>query len=215
MTTRRDFLFGCGAAPLAGARPYMPQCGADRLAFRVLRNGSAVGSHTLDFMPRDDGFDVHIAVDIAVALGPITLFRYRLDGTERWRGGIFVSFDSATNHDGKKETCSCQRQDKRLWVSGSQVTRYQAPAEALPASHWNQAELRVPWINIEDGHLMRPKVEPVGLEHLRRADGADLEAEHYKLSGDAPLDLWYEPDGRWASLTSHAGDGSDIRYERV
>ncbi|HTY67238.1 MAG TPA: DUF6134 family protein [Alphaproteobacteria bacterium] len=215
MMTRRDFLLGCGAAPLAEAEPYVPPCGDGRLAFRVLRNGGAIGSHTLDFVPQDDGFDVRIAIDIKVGFGPITLFRYNLTGTERWRGGMLISSESATNHDGKKVTFSCRREGDGLSVSGSQVSPYRAPGEALTASHWNKAELRAPWINLEDGRLMRPKVEPAGLERLRRPDGTFLAAERYMLSGDATLDLWYEPNRRWASLVSRAQDGSEIRYDRI
>lgn len=215
MKTRRDFLLGCAAAPLAGARPLRAGCGEGRLAFRILRDGSAIGSHTLDFVTQDDGFDVHIAVDIKVGIGPITLFRYHLTGTERWRGGILTSCESATNHDGKKVMFSCQREGDGLLVSGSQASPYRASPEALPASHWNKAELSVPWINLEDGRLLRPKVEPAGLERLRQPDGTVLAAEHFTLTGDATLDLWYEPNGRWASLAFRGTDGSEIRYVRI
>jgi hypothetical protein len=42
MTTRRDFLLGCAAAPVAGAQPYMRQCGEGRLAFRILRDDAVI-----------------------------------------------------------------------------------------------------------------------------------------------------------------------------
>lgn len=215
MMTRRDFLLGCAAVPLAEAKPYMTQCGDGRVTFRILRHGSVIGSHMLDFVPQDDGSDVRTALDIKVEFGPITLFRYNLTGKERWRSGTLVSSESATDDDGKKVTFSCRREGDRLLVSGSQVSPYWAPGGALPASHWNKAELRAPWINLEDGRLMRPKVELAGLERLRRPDGTFLAAERYVLSGDATLDLWYEPSGRWASLVSRAQDGSEIRYERI
>ena len=43
-------------------------------------------------------------------------------------------------------------------MQGTKAPRYIAPVDALPASHWNQRELEGPWINTQDGRLMRPKV---------------------------------------------------------
>jgi hypothetical protein len=200
MTTRRDFLLGCAAAPVAGAQPYMRQCGEGRLAFRILRYGRAIGSHTLDFVPLDDGFDVRTAFNMEVGFRPIRLFRYHLTGTERWRGGSLVSAESATNHDRKKVTFSCRREGDGLSVTGSQTLRYRAPGDALPARHWNKAELDVPWISFEDGRLLHPKVEPGGSTDCGTL--TVLSAERLIFFGQCDPRPWYEPNGRCAALAS-------------
>lgn len=215
MIGRRDFLLGAAAVPLAAATPYLGAAPQDALAFRILRNGSEIGSHALDFTAQNDGFDVRIAVDIKVGLGPITLYRYRLRGVERWRNGAVASAEATTDDDGDKRTMRCQSRDGGLWVEGSKTAPYRAPDGALPASHWNIAELHSPWISLEDGRLFRPVAKSTGMDNLRQVDGTTTEAKRYVLSGDVHLELWYDLERRWASLAFTAHDGSSIRYERL
>lgn len=214
MMARRKFLLGCAATPLAPASSYFGNCARDRLAFRIVRDGSPIGSHTLDFVAQDGGFDVQIAVDIEVDFGPITLFHYHLVATERWRSGKPISVDSMTNDNGKRRVLRCARESGGFRVTASNLPEYLAPANALPASHWNIAELERPWIDLENGRLLRPSVKKVGIDQVPQIGGVPITAEHYVLTGDATLDLWYDSGGRWASLAFHAQDGSALRYER-
>jgi len=61
----------------------VPDSGALRV--RLMREGSAIGTHTLLFRRAPDGLAVDIAVDIAVRFGPLVLYRYRRRGSEIWR----------------------------------------------------------------------------------------------------------------------------------
>ena len=212
---RRDFLAICIAPSLAAVAPPVPSCAADnRLAFRILRKDSVIGSHTLDFTPRDNGFDIAVAIDIAVRFGPIPLFHYRLRGTEQWRNGVVSYVDATTDDDGKSDWVRCERDADGLWVTGSKVSRYRAPPDALPASHWNIDELKGPWISFQDGKLFHPQVTPRGDEPVRTADGTSVPARRYTLSGDVKLDLWYDKAQRLVALGFIASDGSLVRYER-
>jgi hypothetical protein len=216
MIRRRDLLLACAAIPVASAAPNLPACDdGDRLAFRVIRNDRVIGSHTLDFIAQDDGFDVRITVDITVTFGPVTLYRYRLRGLEQWRAGTLVHAEAATDDNGTAASMRCDRDGETLWTSGSKLPRYQPPAGALPATHWNMAQLKGPWINIQDGVLFHPTVSARGAKPMRLGDGSVIEAEHYVVSGDVQMELWYDKAQRWAALTTVARDGSVIRYERI
>jgi hypothetical protein len=214
MTARRSFLVSAAAwftARTAVAQPASPP--SDRLAFRLIRAGSAIGTHVLTFARSDNGFDVRIAVDIAIGLGPIVLFRYTLRGLEQWRDGSVVHVDATTNDNGTPDRMRCDRDIRGLWVEGSQAPRYLAPPSALPATHWNIDELQVPWINVQDGRLLHPVVRRVGPEPVTLADGRTEPAIEYALSGDARLDIWYDASRRWSGLRFAAKDGSEVRYE--
>ena len=214
MISRRGLLLAAassGVAHAAGAQPTMP--GDNRLAFRVVRNGSAIGTHVLTFARSGNGIDIHIAVDLAIGLGPFILFRYTLRGLEQWRDGAIVHVDGAVNDDGTPETMRADRDARGLWVEGSQAPRYLAPADALPATHWNMAELQAPWINMQGGRLLHPAVTRVGAESMTLPNGRTETATHYALSGDAKLDLWYDAEDQWSALGFVAKDGSVIRYE--
>lgn len=214
MTTRRGFLL-CAAACCI-ARPKLAQAAVpppDRLAFRLVREGRPIGTHVLTFVRLDNGFDVHIAVDIAVGFGPLVLFRYGLRGLEQWRSDAVVHVDATTNDNGTPGHVRADRDAQGLWVEGSDTPRYLAPPDALPATHWNMAELHAPWINMQGGRLLHPVVRRVGPGPVTLAGGGTEVATEYAVSGDATLDLWYSASRRWSGLSFTAKDGSEVRYE--
>ncbi len=214
MITRRALLAAAAVAPFS-AHAALPVPRDDRLTFRVLREGSRIGTHVLTFMRDSDAVTVRIAVDLRIGLGPITLFRYTLRGSERWRNGQIEAMDVVTNDDGTQDFARATRDASGLWVEGSKASRYRAPHDALPASHWNMAELDGPWINPQDGRLFRPVVARQGQDHVAEADGTRVLATRYALSGDVQMKLWYDAAPSWVALDFAAHDGSVIHYERV
>jgi hypothetical protein len=214
VTTRRDLLVSAAALCVARtvlAQPAPPP--SDRLAFRLVREGGEIGTHVLTFARMENGFDVHIAVDIAVGFGPLVFFRYTLRGLEQWRNGSVVHLDATTNDNGTPDQMRCDRDTRGLWVEGSQAPRYLAPPNALPATHWNMAELQAPWINPQDGRLLHPLVRRVGPGPVTSAGGRTDTATKYAVSGDARLDIWYSVSRQWSGLSFTAKDGSEIRYD--
>ena len=220
MIGRRLTLFGAAAAcvarsaraaPVGPGTSSVPKDG--RLAFRLMRKGDAIGTHVLTFARQDSGFDVHIAVDIAVGIGPLVFFRYTLRGLEQWRGGMVTHVAATTDDDGTRDEMRADRDARGLWVQGSKVPCYLAPSPALPATHWNMAELDGPWINLQDGHLLHPIVTRGGTDPVPLADGREEPATGYKLSGDVHLQLWYSAAREWSALLFTAKDGSLVRYE--
>jgi hypothetical protein len=142
MIGRRGFLVSAAAFGVTRAVVAQPVPPSERLAFRLVREGNAIGTHVVSFDRLDNGLDVHIAVDIAVRFGPLVLFRYTLRGLEQWRNGSVVHLDATTNDNGTPDQVRADRDTRGLWVEGSQAPRYLAPSDALPATHWNMARLR-------------------------------------------------------------------------
>jgi hypothetical protein len=217
MIGRRAVLCAAVASALVAgrARADLPVPRDDRLTFRVLRGDSPIGTHTLRFAPTGDTLDVLIEVDLQVKFGPITLFRYALRATERWRNGQVETAEATTNDDGTHDFMRAARDAQGLRVEGSKAPRYLAPSGAMPSSHWNKAELDGPWINPQDGRLLHPSVARVGVDKVPLADGAQVSATQYALSGDVQMKLWYDTTPCWIALHFTAHDGSLIRYERV
>ena len=77
-------LWGAGAA-----KKGVPA--SERLAFEVYRNHSFLGHHELVFSARGGDLIVGVAVDYALKFGPLTFFKYRLRGQERWSQDVLVS----------------------------------------------------------------------------------------------------------------------------
>jgi len=215
---RRGFLAGAGAAvamvALPGFAHALPVPAGNRLAFRVMRKGSEIGAHTLDFVREGDRLTVNVAADIAVKFGFLTLFRYTHRATEIWQGDQVVSISATTNDDGKKYTVTGVRRADGFAVEGAEGS-YIAPPETLPATHWNRRMLDHPMINTQNGKLMEPEISLKGVGFITKANGQSIEAEHYSMSGDAQLETWYDMMPFWAGLSFKAKDGSDVIYQKI
>jgi hypothetical protein len=215
MLSRRHMLLAAGAACCAGpALAYRPPA-TDALSFRVLRNGSQIDTHSLRFTPVMDGLTVDVAVRLAVYFGPIRMFHYDHTTVERWRGGVFQSLESKTDFDGEPAFATVRRDNGALIVEGSKAPRYTAPADSLPATHWNRAELSGPMINPENGLLLTPRITDKGMCKVALANGASIPARQYDWHDKTEMGLWYDEKDAWARLTATANDGSQLVYERL
>ncbi len=202
-------------APAPAGIASLPVPPSHALAYRLIRHGDPIGSHTLDFQVQDDTLAVQIAVDVLVKFGPIPLVRYTHHATEIWHGGRLASLAAQTNRNGTHLSMSAHRVPAGLQVQGSGASPYIAPEDALPTTYWNASLLRVPMIGTQDGMLVHPRVTEKPIEPVRLASGAEAAAHHYSLTGDLVLDLWYSADASWMSMRFSVADGSVITYERL
>lgn len=217
MIDRRQALLGglaltaaSGLAP--GAALALPIPPGNRLSFDILRKGSKLGTHVISFAPSGDRLTVRVDVRLAYKLLGVTLYQYTHNCTEVWEGGQVVSVESRTNDNGKPHHVSASRIPAGLAVQGSGVPRYIAPADALPATHWNPRQLEGPWINTQDGKLTRLRTTPRGTETIALSGGRTTSARCYDVSGEVTLSTWYDRIG-WAGL-AFTMKGSPIRYVR-
>lgn len=216
MLTRRTLLYTSGlaicAAPALAALPVPP---ARKLAFRILRNGSEIGTHALTFAQNGDALAVTVDVDMSVSLGPIRFFHYKHHTIESWSGDTFTSLDSKTDYDGEAAFCTVRRDGDKLTVEGSKAAKYTAPGATLAATHWNKAELNGPMINPENGMLVHPRIADLGMGQVALASGTMVPAHHFSWRGADSLDLWYDAQNDWAGLKATVKDGSELTYEKT
>jgi hypothetical protein len=216
---RREILIGgvmiaaLPSFPARGATSVLPVPVGNRLQFDIMRKGSKLGKHELSFSPAADGVTVHAAVELTYKILGVTLYHYTHRATEIWADNQVVALQAMTNDNGAQYSVTARRGPGGLAVQGSKAPRYIAPVDALPASHWNQRELEGPWINTQDGRLMRPKVTAGHVETIPAGGGRSLSARRFNLSGEVQLDLWYDDHLGWSGLSFIKG-GALIRYER-
>lgn len=214
--TRRSALILAPAAlvPLGAAGPAdaLPMPAGGKLAFSVWRQGSQIGMHMVQFSPSGDMLKVETHAHFSVGLGPVKFFTYTYQVTEMWQGGELQSIQAKTDNNGQHETCAARRQGDDLQVSGSKSGSYTAPRGSIAGTHWNQAELRAPMINPENGTQMIYTVADKGMDP---PPGGHAPARHYGLTGYATLDIWYDKAGIWVGLKATAKDRSVVEYRAV
>lgn len=213
MIARRSLLLATAVLPVSVASAALPVPASRRLGFRVMREGSAIGQHVLTFDGDDARLTVRVAVDLAVGLGPITLYRYRHRATETWEGDRISAFQAETNDDGEISTIAMRAQGDTLAVDSNRAGRYLAPAGSVPATHWNRHMLDGPFINTQTGEVMRPSIRSAGTETLPWAE--QRRGERLVLSGAVDLETWYDAKPGWIGLRFKGSDGSAIHYEIV
>jgi hypothetical protein len=216
MLSRRNFIYASGLAICAApALAALAVPSSKKLAFRILRKGSGIGTHALTFAQSGDALTVTVDVAMAVYFGPIRLFHYNHHAVEQWAGDMFTSLDSKTDYDGEPAFCTVRRDSDKLTVEGSNAPKYTAPGTTLAATHWNKAELQGPMINPENGMMLRPKIADLGMGQVALASGAEIPAHRYSWHGTHSLDLWYDAQNDWAGLKAVVKDGSELIYERL
>jgi hypothetical protein len=211
---RRTFAI-CLAAAAASPALAAPQPQPSSLAFLAYRNGKKIGKQRMAFVTTADGLTVRSRAEMAVRLGPVTLFRYLHEAVERWRAGRFESLETRTNANGKRESVSAWRGDGGVSIRRDGGAAIVASAEALPFTHWNLEITRAPLFHPQTGKLLSQSARTLGREAIALADGRTVQARRVAFTGEAQIDNWYDADGVWTGLRGRLDDGSILEYRRI
>jgi hypothetical protein len=204
--SRRLFVLGVAAAPVLTAFPAMAAVPASgHLLFHAYREGNHIGEHRLAFTTAGGAVTVQTQVDLAIKVGPLTVFRYAHHATEHWRDGRFESLDTHTEATAGSDRVSAHRTDGGVLIVSSKASKITASATAAPLTHWNMEAVKPPLFNPQTGKIVRASV----------ARGHDAKGSKLTLSGEVSLTDWYDASGVWTALRGKAADGSMLEYRRV
>ncbi len=203
------FAFALFAQP-AGAQSWQPSDG-DKLAFDVLRDGGEFGTHVVSFSKAGDALTVKTAVELKAGLGPITLFEYMHDVTEKYVAGRLTWVGSRTKNAGKWKTLSAQAADGGLRVIAEKF-KGMLNGTVIPSTHWNDAEMRQSTMfSTETGEMLPIKVKDRGMETVTIGTGASIDARRFDVDSDIDASFWYDAQGRWVKCAFET-QGSKIDY---
>ncbi len=214
IASRRELLIAASTLVAGSALANIPAPQGRRLSFRVLREGKDIGAHEVSFTRQGDNWSVEVAIDLAVSLGPVPLYRYRHRAREVWTAGQFTSIEADTNDNGTKLMMRAERAASGVMVRSTQSGDYTAPANALPSTHWNRRMLDGPFINTQTGELLRAAVSPLGSGEVETAKGTRIPVRRFEIRGPITLETWYDEAATWAGLRFKGHDGSQILYKR-
>lgn len=196
-------------APASGQPAWHPSDG-DRLEFDVFRDGSKFGTHIVSFTKAGDRLTVDSDIELKVALGPLTLFHYVHDVTERYSAGHLVSVAARTKKDGKWKSLSISAVESGLKITGAAFDGV-LQSEAIPSTHWNIAEMhQAAMLSTETGAMLPMTVIDQGIERVKVGAG-EVEARKYLVKSELDASFWYDASGRWVKC-SFVAQGSKVDY---
>jgi hypothetical protein len=197
---RRALLAGLALAPAAAhAAPVA-------INFRILRGGSAVGTHAVRFREEGALLVAESEVRITVRLAGFTVYRYAHDTTERWQGARLMALTSRIDRNGTPGFCEARAEANALALRGT-AGEARLPAEAAPLTWWRLATLN-PGVPLFDPRRGEP-VSPV-LQRSPQAGGTQI-----RLIGGEGAEVLYDAAGAWIGFSTTGEDGSAVRYERA
>jgi hypothetical protein len=193
---------------LAAAAAAMPLCGpllsvradaAQRdLRFRVLRQGSPIGAHTVTFRPDGNRLTVVTHVDIAVKLLFFTAFRFKHEAEEVWDSGRLASVQSTTDDNGRLLQVS-----GRAVADGFRVVGDDGPF--LAAAHlltsnalWDSRVVRESrLIDVQYGGEIGLVTKHLGDEQVDTPEGPVRASRHHMITPYYAGSVFHDRDGRW------------------
>ncbi|WP_431046619.1 DUF6134 family protein [Roseateles sp. L2-2] len=197
-----------------GAVGFTGSARADTWNFDVRLDGKPIGTHRFTVEGPDEAREVTSIAAFDVKLLGITVFRYRHEARERWRGDCLQQIRSSTDDDGKPV-----KVDRRL-----ESATPGEPDCLMSYAYWHPALVR-------QQRLLNPQtgeVDEVRIERLPDAaipvGGRDVDASRWRITSTAPssgksaparqvLTLWRDrADGRWIGLDAQVKGDRVLTY---
>ncbi len=184
-----------------------PQPG--KLTYAVMRDGSKIGSQTVEFQRNGDQLLVLTSVRIEVSLLGITIYRFVHRSEEEWKAGELARLTSNTDDDGDKRVVDLRLVDGKLKGDYNGQAK-EFPLGMIPASFWHPASMKqTKLLDQVKARNRQITVKDNGVETIT-AQGKEIAAHHYTVTGQIKREVWYGPDGRLEKLQFVGKDGSDI-----
>jgi hypothetical protein len=190
--------------PAAPARAALP----GPYAFRIIREGREIGTHRVTFTDRGGGqYAADTAVDIAVKLAGITVFRFTHRFQEIWGGGRLLGVASRRDRNGTVTEMRAEAGAGGILVQGPEG-RLTLPAEAAPLSWWDvtRIEEKRPLFDNAEGKPLR-----LAWTRAALANGG----RRWSCTGDRESAGEWAADGSWTGWTTKGDDGSVVTYRRA
>jgi hypothetical protein len=196
-------MIGRRALPLLLATPALAQP-ASRYRWRVMREGSAIGTHNVGFTERGaERVALSELVVTPTVLG-VVVYRYEHRYTEVTERGRFVSVRSRLNRNGRLVEVEAEASGDGVLVRGPEGA-LRLPAAAAPLSWWEPQRFGgpVPLFGTTTG-----KAIDLGWTREARAGGGVT----WRTRGEIEAVVGFDAAGRWASYQVKGDDGSLVSY---
>ena len=172
----------------------------NRIEFDIYRNNKHIGKHIFSFKKSDGLLAVESEINFKIKKLGIVLYQYHVKGTESYKDGQLIKFNSKTNQNGKEKYVNMKLENSEYVIDGSSY-KGKAPVDYLLGTWWNHSIVKAKaQISAVSGRIIKQKVTFVGKEIIKIGDKSyntlhfNFSSTDKKLVKDKKLntDVWYD-----------------------
>ena len=172
----------------------------NRIEFDIYRNNTHIGKHIFFFEKSNDTLAVKSEINFQIKKLGIVLYKYNVKGTEVYKDGELIKFNSTTDQNGKKKYVNLKLENGEYLIDGSSY-KGKAPVSYLLGTWWNHSIVEAEaQISAVSGRIIHQKVTFLGNEQIKIGN-KNYDTLHFnfsstdkKLDKDKKLntDVWYD-----------------------
>ena len=172
----------------------------NRIEFDIYRNNKHIGKHIFEFKKSDNQIAVESEINFEIKKLGVVLYKYYVKGTEYYKDGKLIKFNSKTNQNGKEKYVNLEAKGDKLIIDGSSF-KGEVSEEFLLGTWWNHSIVKAPaQISSVSGRIIKQVVKFLCKEEIKLGDKT-FKTLHFNFSSsDKKLkkskrlntDVWYE-----------------------
>tara|TARA_Y100000590_G_C15613650_1_gene974867 strand:+ start:133 stop:816 length:684 start_codon:yes stop_codon:yes gene_type:complete len=172
----------------------------NQIKFEIYRNNKHIGEHTFTFLRSGDELSVKSKINFKIKKLGVVLYQYYAEGTEVFKDGKLIKFESETNQNKKIKFVKLKLNNNEYDINGSSY-KGKAPTNYLLGTWWNHSIVNAPaQISAVSGRIIHQKVTFLGNEQIKIGN-KNYDTLHFnfsssdkKLSKNKKLntDVWYD-----------------------
>jgi len=174
----------------------------NKIEFDIYRNNKHIGKHIFSFKKTDNEIAVESEIKFQIKKLGVVLYKYYVKGTEYYKDGKLIKFNSKTNQNGKEKYVNLKAEGNDLIIDGSSF-KGKVSHEYLLGTWWNHSIVKAPaQISAVSGRIIKQKVTFLGKEEIKLGNKT-FKTLHFNFSStDEKLkegkklntDVWYDEE---------------------
>ena len=174
----------------------------NKIEFDIYRNNKHIGKHIFSFKKTDNEIAVESEIKFQIKKLGVVLYKYHVKGTEYYKDGKLIKFNSKTNQNGKEKYVNLKAEGNDLIIDGSSF-KGKVSHEYLLGTWWNHSIVKAPaQISAVSGRIIKQKVTFLGKEEIKLGNKT-FKTLHFNFSStDEKLkegkklntDVWYDEE---------------------
>ena len=170
------------------------------IEFDIYRNNKHIGKHTFSFKRSDGQVTVKDEINFEIKKLGIVLYKYHVNGTEIYKAGELIKFNSKTDQNDKHKYVNLKLENGEYSIDGSSY-KGKAPVDYLLGTWWNHSIVKATaQISAVSGRIIKQKVTFLGKETIELRNKSyntlhfNFSSIDKKLNKDKKLntEVWYD-----------------------